>query len=75
MAQQKQEARRRIDHLLELAGWFVCDPAKANIHAARGIANRESPLNSGHGFPDHQFYLTGKAASVLAFKYSPLFTL
>ena len=48
----EQEARERIDKLLEAAGWTVRYPADANIHAARGVAIREFPLKSGHGFTD-----------------------
>lgn len=44
------KARTTIDHLLLQAGWHVCGVADANIHAARGVAIREFPLNSGFGF-------------------------
>ncbi len=45
-------ARQSIDALLTQAGWHVCNVADANIHAARGVALREFPLNPGHGFAD-----------------------
>ena len=35
MATPEQEARKRIDHLLEAAGWLVCDPKDAALHAAQ----------------------------------------
>lgn len=47
------KARQEIDRLLGAAGWHVCDMAQANIHAARGVAVREFPLASGHGFADY----------------------
>jgi len=47
----EQKARVSIDALLTAAGWLVCDMAHANIHAARGVAIREFPLNPGYGFP------------------------
>jgi hypothetical protein len=40
----EQQARGNIDVLLEAAGWYVCDAAAVNIHAARGVAIREFPL-------------------------------
>lgn len=49
----EQKARVSIDVLLKQAGWHVCDIAHANIHAARGVALREFPLNSGYGFADY----------------------
>ena len=57
-----------IDRLLEAAGWHVCDYKGANIHAARGVAIREFPLASGHGYADYLFYLDGKAAGVIEAK-------
>ena len=47
------KARTSIDALLAAAGWHVCDMAQANIHAARGVAIREFPLNPGYGFADY----------------------
>ena len=57
-----------IDRLLEAAGWHVCDYKGANIHTARGVAIREFPLASGHGYADYLFYLDGKAAGVIEAK-------
>jgi len=48
----EQKAREHIDALLEAAGWHVCDAKAANIHAGRGVAIREFPLKTGHGFAD-----------------------
>ena len=61
-------ARENIDHLLSAAGWHVCDMADANIHAARGVALREFPLDSGYGFADYLLYVDGKAAGVIEAK-------
>ena len=62
------EARSNIDRLLEAAGWCVFDVAQTNIHAARGVAIREFPLKSGHGFADYLLYVDGKAAGVIEAK-------
>jgi type I restriction enzyme, R subunit len=62
------EARQSIDALLEQAGWHVCDMAQANIHAARGVALREFPLDAGYGFADYLLYIDGRAAGVIEAK-------
>jgi type I restriction enzyme R subunit len=46
----------------------VCDLAAANIHAARGVAIREFPLESGYGFADYLLYVDGKAAGIIEAK-------
>ena len=61
-------ARQTIDALLTQAGWHVCNVADANIHAARGVAIREFPLNPGHGFADYLLYIDAKAAGVIEAK-------
>ena len=61
-------ARQSIDALLAAAGWHVCNVADANIHAARGVAIREFPLNPGHGFADYLLYIDAKAAGVIEAK-------
>ena len=62
------KARQTIDALLAQAGWHVCDMADANIHAARGVALREFPLNSGYGVADYLLYIDGRAAGVIEAK-------
>ena len=62
------KARINIDRLLEQAGWAVQDLAALNVHAARGVAVREFPLRSGHGFADYLLYVDGKAAGVVEAK-------
>lgn len=59
------QARENIDRLLIAAGWHVCDMSDANIHAARGVAICEFPLDSGYGFADYLFYIDGKAAGII----------
>jgi type I restriction enzyme R subunit len=68
MTTPEQEARARIDALLQSAGWSVQYASEANIHAARGVAIREFPLKSGHGFADYLLYVDGKAAGVIEAK-------
>ncbi|HEX5285758.1 MAG TPA: DEAD/DEAH box helicase family protein, partial [Polaromonas sp.] len=62
------KARQSIDALLMQAGWHVCHMNDANIHAARGVALREFPLNAGFGYADYLLYLDGKAAGVIEAK-------
>jgi type I restriction enzyme R subunit len=62
------KARQSIDALLMQAGWHVCHMNDANIHAARGVAIREFPLNAGFGYADYLLYLDGKAAGVIEAK-------
>ncbi|MCJ7786449.1 MAG: type I restriction endonuclease [Desulfobacterales bacterium] len=64
----EQEARETIDHILELADWSVQDFKNANIHAKRGVAIRNFPLNRGHGFADYILYVDGQAAGVIEAK-------
>jgi type I restriction enzyme, R subunit len=63
----EQEARQKIDQLLEAAGWVVQDVKAANIHAGRGVALREFPL-PGYGFADYLLYVDGRAAGVIEAK-------
>ena len=58
----EEKARTDIDQLLMAAGWTVADVSTANIHASRGVAIREFPLNAGFGFADYLLYVDGKAA-------------
>ena len=62
------QARSNIDRLLNLAGWAVQDVAALNVHAARGVAVREFPLQSGHGRADYLLYVDGRAAGVVEAK-------
>jgi len=48
----EQQARAEIDRLLQAAGWAVQSVDAVKLHAARGVAIREFPLNPGHGFAD-----------------------
>ena len=57
-----------IDRLLQAAGWAVQDIADVHLHAARGVAIREFPLNPGHGFADYLLYVDGKACGVIEAK-------
>jgi type I restriction enzyme R subunit len=64
----ESQARENIDSLLTQAGWLLCDADKAHISGARGVAIREFPLKSGHGFADYLLYVDGKAAGVIEAK-------
>ncbi len=66
--QPEKAARTDIDNLLTQAGWVVCDATQVNLLASRGVAVREFPLKSGHGFADYLLYVDGKAAGVIEAK-------
>ena len=59
----EQRARAKIDSLLEAAGWHMCGVSDVILHAARGVAVREFPLNNGHGLAGYLLYVDGKATS------------
>lgn len=67
MVRPEDQARARIDEMLRVAGWHVCDIKDLNLSAHRGIAVREFPL-PGHGFADYLLYVNGKAAGVIEAK-------
>ena len=56
----EQEARETIDQMLDVAGWNVQDCRDANIEARFGVAIRNFPLKSGHGFADYILYVNRK---------------
>ncbi len=64
----EQQAREKIDHLLEKAGWVVQSRDEVNIQAGRGVAIREFPLKTGFGAADYLLYIDGKAAGVIEAK-------
>jgi len=68
MPTAEQRAREQIDQLLTAAGWSVQSIAAADIHASRGVALCEFPLEAGHGFADYLLYIDGKAAGVIEAK-------
>ena len=41
---------------------------RSNLHAAQGVAIREFPLTTGHGYADYLLYIDGKAAGVIEAK-------
>jgi type I restriction enzyme R subunit len=64
----EKRARQSIDELLTAAGWQVQDRKQANLMAGRGVAIREFPLKSGHGFADYMLYVDGSALGVIEAK-------
>jgi type I restriction enzyme R subunit len=44
MPTPEEQARQKIDQLLDAAGWQVQDRSALNMGAARGVAVREFPL-------------------------------
>ncbi len=68
MSTPEQQARAEIDRLLQAAGWAVQPVDAVNLHAARGVAIREFPLEPGFGFADYLLYVDGKACGVVEAK-------
>jgi type I restriction enzyme, R subunit len=68
MPTPEEKARETIDHALEKAGWKVQDTKSVNLNAGRGVAIRNFPLTSGHGFADYLLYVDGKAVGVIEAK-------
>lgn len=68
MDKPEEKARVDIDQALAVAGWQVQSLSEINIHAARGIAVREFPLQRGHGFADYLLYVNGKAVGAVEAK-------
>ena len=64
----EQQAREEIDKALVAAGWLIQDRAELNLTAGRGVAVREFPMASGHGFADYMLFVGGKAVGVLEAK-------
>jgi len=64
----EERARVEIDELLVAAGWHVCDLHQVNLHGALGVALREFPFNTGHGFGDYQLSVNGKACGAIEAK-------
>src|SRR6266536_1972665 len=61
-------ARQNIDVALEEAGWCVQDAATVNLYASRGVAVREFPLKTGHGFADYLLFVDAQAVGAVEAK-------
>lgn len=60
------KARQRIDQKLEHAGWVVQDMKQLNLGAARGVAVREYPTDSGPA--DYVLFVDRNAVGVIEAK-------
>ncbi|MDP2675316.1 MAG: type I restriction-modification enzyme R subunit C-terminal domain-containing protein [Dehalococcoidia bacterium] len=68
MVKPEAAARQQIDAALEAAGWDVQDAHAVNLAAGCGVAIREYPLKTGHGFADYMLYVNGLAVGVVEAK-------
>ena len=59
-------ARKKIDELLDAAGWVIQDVRNLNLSASLGVAVREFPMKSG--FADYLLFIDKKAAGVIEAK-------
>lgn len=66
MATQEEIARRRIDEMLNAAGWAIQDRHQLNLGAARGVAVREYPLPIGEA--DYLLFVDRKAVGAVEAK-------
>jgi type I restriction enzyme R subunit len=66
MPTPEEQAREKIDQLLEAAGWRVQDRSQLNLGAAVGVAVREFPLQTG--FADYLLFVNRQAAGVVEAK-------
>lgn len=63
----EEEARKKIDSLLELAGWLLQDYKDVNLGAGLGVAIREFSLK-GAGFADYLLFVERHAVGVIEAK-------
>ena len=63
----EEEARRKIDALLEAAGWHIQNFEDLNLAAGVGVAVREFPLK-GAGFADYMLFVERHAVGVIEAK-------
>ena len=64
----EQQARERIDYMLDAVGWVLQDKTAMNLYAGQGVAVREFSLKSGHGFADYLLFVDAQAVGVLEAK-------
>jgi type I restriction enzyme R subunit len=62
----EEKARKKIDTILELAGWTVQDLKGYNPNQSLGVAVREFPLSSGEA--DYALFIDRKAVGVIEAK-------
>jgi type I restriction enzyme R subunit len=62
----EQRARRRIDAMLEAAGWVVQDYKAINLYAATGVAIRELVTNAGPA--DYVLFVNRQAVGIIEAK-------
>ncbi len=66
MPTPEELARENIDRQLTACGWIVQDRAALNLHAGRGVAAREFPLETGEA--DYLLFVDRKAVGVVEAK-------
>ncbi len=64
----EDKARIVIDAKLVDAGWIVQNREDLDLTAGNGIAVREFPMKSGHGFADYLLYIDRKACGAVEAK-------
>lgn len=64
----EQKAREEIDAELTAAGWLLQSRNEIDLSAGRGIAVREFPMKTGHGFADYLLYVDRRAIGAVEAK-------
>ena len=64
----EERARKEIDQQLTAAGWHVQSVQELDLTLNRGIAVREFPMKTGHGFADYLLYLDRKVTGAIEAK-------
>jgi len=66
MPTPEELARRNIDSQLIASGWIIQDRTGLNLHAGRGVAVREFPLETGEA--DYLLFVDQKAVGIIEAK-------
>jgi type I restriction enzyme, R subunit len=66
MPQPEQQARERIDAMLQGAGWAIQDMSALNPYEGLGVAVREYPTDAGPC--DYMLYVGGQPCGVIEAK-------
>jgi len=61
----EEKACKLIDARLAESGWVVQSRGEINLSAGQGVAIREFPLKSGHGYADCLLFVDGQTVGVL----------
>src|SRR5262245_15735953 len=64
----EQKAHRDIDAGFDRAGWVVQHREDLNGAAGRGVAVREFPMKTGHGYADYVLFIDERPVAIIEAK-------